>query len=97
VLTGAVALKEDDLQFISNESGDVPSDNRNGLGLYFHDTRFLNRFELFVSGARPVFLSNSANKHYIATFQAINPPFVLADGQRVKQQTVSIRRTRFVS
>ncbi|GAC1462877.1 MAG: glycogen debranching N-terminal domain-containing protein [Chloroflexota bacterium] len=97
MLTGAVALKEDDLQFISNESGDVPSDNRNGLGLYFHDTRFLNRFELFVNGARPVFLSNSANKHYIATFQAINPPFVMADGQRVKQQTVSIRRSRFVS
>jgi glycogen debranching enzyme len=73
MLTGTVALKEDELQFISNEAGDVPADNPGGLGLYFRDTRFLNRFELSVNGYKPLFLSNSANKHYIATFQCINP------------------------
>ncbi|HEX6506484.1 MAG TPA: amylo-alpha-1,6-glucosidase [Chloroflexota bacterium] len=97
MLTGTVALKEDDLQFISTETGDVPADNPSGLGLYYQDTRFLNRFELTVNGFKPVFLSHSANKHYIATFQAINPSFTLADGRRVKQQTISIRRSRFVN
>jgi len=97
MLTGTVALKEDELQFISNEAGDVPADNPSGLGLYFRDTRFLNRFELSVNGYKPLFLSNSANKHYIATFQCINPPLILPNGQRVKRQTISIRRSRFVS
>jgi glycogen debranching enzyme len=97
MLTGTVALKEDDLQFISTESGDVLSDNPGGLGLYHQDTRFLNRFELTVNGFKPVFLSHSANKHYIATFQSVNPSFRLPDGVRVKQQTISIRRSRFVS
>ncbi|MGI8825967.1 MAG: amylo-alpha-1,6-glucosidase [Chloroflexota bacterium] len=96
MLTGAVALKENDLQFISNEAGDVPRENQGGLGLYFRDTRFLSQFELSVNGIKPLFLSNSVNKHYIATFQFINPPLVLADGKKVKQQTISIRRSRFV-
>lgn len=97
MLTGAIALKEDGLQFISNQAGDIPADNPGGFGLYYHDTRFLNRFELTVNGAKPVFLSNAANKHYIATFQFINPNLLLPDGTRVRQQTISIRRSRFVS
>jgi glycogen debranching enzyme len=97
MLTGTVALKEDDMQFISTESGDVLADNPGGLGLYHQDTRFLNRFELMVNGFKPVFLSHSVNKHYIATFQSVNPSFRLPDGVRVKQQTISIRRSRFVS
>src|SRR5437660_3388068 len=97
MLTGSVALKEDDLQFISTQSGDVLANNPDGLGLYHQDTRFLNRFELTVNGFKPVFLSRSMNKHYIATFQCVNPTFRLHDGVRVKQQTISIRRSRFVS
>jgi glycogen debranching enzyme len=97
MLTGSVALKEDDLQFISTQSGDVLADNPDGLGLYHQDTRFLNRFELTVNGFKPVFLSHSMNKHYIATFQSVNPAFRTHDGNRVKQQTISIRRSRFVS
>ncbi len=97
MLTGTVALKEDDLQFISSESGDIVADNPGGLGLYHRDTRFLSRFELTVNGFRPVFLSHSASKHYIATFQSVNPAFTLRNGVRVKQQTISIRRSRFVT
>src|SRR5438105_15368089 len=95
--TGAVVLKEDDLQFISNQAGDVLADNPGGFGLYFRDTRFLNRFELSINGAKPVFLSHSVHKHYIATFQFVNPPLQMADGRKVRQQTISIRRSRFVT
>jgi glycogen debranching enzyme len=97
MLTGAIALKEDGLQFISDQSGDVPADNPGEFGLYYTDTRFLNRFELRVNGQKPIFLSNAANKHYIATFQFVNPALLLIDGTRVRRQTVSIRRSRFVT
>src|SRR5438270_13017400 len=97
MLTGTIALKENDLQFISNAAGDVPAENPGGLGMYFQDTRFLNRFELTVNGQKPVSLSHSTDKQYIATFQSVNPPIFTADGRRVRQQTVSIRRSRFVT
>ena len=97
MLSGTVTLKEDDLQFISNAAGDVPTENPGGLGMYFRDTRFLNRFELTVNGLKPVALSHSTDKQYIATFQSVNPPLTTSEGRRVKQQTVSIRRSRFVT
>jgi glycogen debranching enzyme len=97
MLSGTIALKENDLQFISNAAGDVPAENPGGLGMYFQDTRFLNRFELTVNGQKPVSLSHSTDKQYIATFQSVNPPIFTVDGRRVRQQTVSIRRSRFVT
>ncbi|HLJ67951.1 MAG TPA: amylo-alpha-1,6-glucosidase [Chloroflexota bacterium] len=97
MLGDSVALKESELQFISDATGDIPADNPAGHGLYFRDTRFLSRYELFVNGVRPFFLSNSTNKHFIATFQFINNAMQLKNGQRVARQTVSIRRSRFVT
>jgi len=97
MLNGSVVLKEDDLQFVTNSSGDIPVENSPGYGLYYQDTRFLNRFDLTINGQSPLFLSNAANKHYIATFQYINPAFLLADCRKVKQQSISIRRSRFVT
>lgn len=97
MITDAIALKEDQVQFVTNQSGDIPLENPEGYGLYYQDTRFLSRFELTVNGQKPVFLSNSVTKHYIATFQFINPSFVMSDGRRVPQQTISIWRARFVS
>jgi glycogen debranching enzyme len=97
VLIGAVILKEDDVQFVTNATGDVPSQSSDGLGLYYRDTRFLSGFDLTVNGQRPVFLSNTNTKHYIATFQAINPPYRSKSGPDVGPQTVSIRRSRFVT
>jgi glycogen debranching enzyme len=97
MLTGAVALKEDDLQFVCDPIGDIPPDNTSNLGLYYQDTRFLSVYDLKLEGSKPIFLSSSTNKHYIATFQYVNPPLVLGSGQRVRQQTVSIRRSRFVN
>ncbi|MGH2447043.1 MAG: amylo-alpha-1,6-glucosidase [Chloroflexota bacterium] len=95
MLTGSVALKEDQLQFISNPAGDVCA-NGDGLGLYLHDTRFLSRLELVINGWKPIPISSTGRKHYIATFQLINPAFKLA-GKTVPTQTISIRRSRFVS
>src|SRR5919205_4178278 len=97
MLIGAVALKEDDVQFVTNQSGDVTAENPSGFGLYTRDTRFLSRFDLTICGLKPLFISSSVTKHYIATLQAVNPRLLLDGGQDVKQQTISIRRSRFVT
>src|SRR5579884_934438 len=60
------------------------------------DTRYLSTFELLVNGQSPIYLSHSAERNYIATFQFVNAAQVLPDGTRVPRQTISIRRSRFV-
>ncbi len=92
----AVALKEDQLQLVTDVFGDIPSGNADGLGLYMRDTRYLSAFELKIDGRSPIYLSHSAERNYIATFQFVNHSLTLADGVLVPRQTISIRRSRFV-
>ena len=96
MLSGTVVLKENHLQLVTDELGDIPSGNAGGLGLYYYDTRYLSAFELLVNGVRPLYLSHSAERNYVGTFQFVNPQMVLPSGVTVPRQTISIRRTRFV-
>ncbi len=96
MLIGAVALKEDDLQFVTNAAGDILPGDSAGFGLYYRDTRFLSTFDLAVAGQKPLTVSHNASKHYIATFQYINPRMGMGD-IIVPQQSISIRRSRFVT
>lgn len=96
MLIGAVALKEDDVQFVTNAAGDILAGDSAGFGLYYRDTRFLSVFDLTIAGQKPLTVSHNASKHYIATFQDINPRMQMGD-IAVPQQSISIRRSRFVT
>jgi glycogen debranching enzyme len=96
VLTGTVVLKENHIQLITDLLGDIPAADQANYGLYYYDTRYLSCFELRVSGQRPIYLSHSADRNYIANFQFVNPALLLPGGTRVPRQTISIRRARFV-
>jgi len=95
MLTGTVVLKENHIQMVTDLLGDIPAGDAD-YGLYYYDTRYLSRFELLINDQRPIYLSHSADRNYIANFQFVNPDFLLQDGTRVRRQTVSIRRARFV-
>lgn len=96
MLTGTVVLKENHLQIVSDEFGDLPSSDVANYGLYYYDTRYLSSYELRVNGRRPLYLSHSTDRNYIATFQFVNSDMILPNGTPVPRQTLSIRRTRFV-
>lgn len=95
MLTGTVVLKENHIQMVTDLLGDIPAGDAD-YGLYYYDTRYLSSFELRINDQRPIYLSHSADRNYIANFQFVNPKFVMEDGTRVRRQTVSIRRARFV-
>lgn len=92
----AIALKEDRIQLVTDVYGDIPKGSLEGHGLYMLDTRYLSTFELLFDNQVPVYLSHSAERNYIATFQFVNPAMMLKNGTRVPRQTISIRRSRFV-
>ncbi len=97
LLEDRIILKQNDVFAASELDGDIPADNEDGLGLYRSDTRFLSAYELRINGARPILLSSSVDRAYVATFQLVNPALGEA-GQfgYIPKQTLSIRRTRFV-
>jgi hypothetical protein len=51
-------LSHEDLFGVFDLSGDIPSAGLEDLGLFFHGTRHLDRFELRLNGDFPLFLSS---------------------------------------
>jgi glycogen debranching enzyme len=97
VSDGRVVLKENRIMMVSDEMGDVPAGNSRGLGLYFSDTRFLSAYEFRLNHLQPILLSASVDESYVATFQMVNPVLLLDEGKRrIPQQSISIRRSRFI-
>jgi len=90
-----LVLKEGELLVVSDDMGDIPEARRR-LGLYYHDTRYLNILELSLSGKDPRFLSSSADDNYVAIAQLANPTIELPDGNVALARTISIRRTRTI-
>lgn len=92
-----VSLKEGAIVVVTEDDGSVPSAIQSASGLYYHDTRFLSVFELRVNRRRPLLLSANTDENWVATFQLVNPALDIGDGQVLPAQSLSIRRTRFIS
>ena len=97
MLEDRVILKQNDIFVVSDVAGDAPAGNEDGLGLYRSDTRFLSTYELRINGRKPILLNHSVDRAYVATFQLGNPTLgEPGGGARIRRQSLSIRRTRFV-
>ena len=49
-IADAVVAKHEDIFFLSRHDGCVPLRGRHGLGLYYHDCRYLDGYELKIAG-----------------------------------------------
>jgi glycogen debranching enzyme len=91
-----IVLKEHQMFLVCDGTGDIAAHNRDGSGLYWHDTRFLSLFELSLNMGRPQLLSSSGEHNFMMTLQFANQAFQMADGRDVPPRSLSIRRNRFL-
>jgi glycogen debranching enzyme len=89
-LAQAIVMKKDNLFFVARRDGTVPMTENHGLGLYYHDCRYLNGYELTVAGQPPVPLSASAVQGSIGLFTLTNPQIDLHDGTTMERETLGI-------
>lgn len=81
----AVIIKDEDLFFVTDPDGELPLDNRDGFGLYYHDCRFLDGYQLRVGGQKLNTLIASAELGYMAKFELTNPDIALKNAILPKQ------------
>ena len=93
----AVVIKEGDIFLLAEHSGEVPAGNQDGFGLYYHDCRFLNGYELRIAGTHPIALVCSDERGSIAQFELTNEPFQLDGDAQVAQQTFGITLQRVIN
>jgi len=58
----SLVMKEDNLFFLTGQSGNVSNNDGGHLGLYYEDTRYLSRWELSLLNHEPIVLSSQANR-----------------------------------
>lgn len=92
----AVVVKDEDLFFICDASGDVPLENIDGLGLYYHDCRYLNGYQLRIAGTQPNALTSTSSHGFMSAFELTNHEITVRRGITIEKQRIGIRWERIV-
>src|SRR5215510_16532825 len=92
----AVVIKHGELYFLSLPDGEVPMTRDHGFGLYYHDCRFLNGYELTIGDEHPEPLAARSWEGGRAVFQLTTPDLRLPNGQTVHGETVGLKWERVI-
>ncbi|HEX7048980.1 MAG TPA: glycogen debranching N-terminal domain-containing protein [Longimicrobiales bacterium] len=95
-ISQAIVIKDGDVFFLSEPDGDVPLDMRHGLGLYYHDCRYLNGYQMRVADVAPNLLMSTATEGYRAVFEYTNPEIRFERGPTLPAEELGIRWDRVI-
>ena len=93
-IANAVVVKDGNLFLLTEPDGRVPLEEEHGFGLYYHDCRFLNGYELNLAGASPHALVSTAERGMMAMFQLTNPDIRMAEGGLIRKEEVGVKWER---
>ena len=94
-IADAIVTKAENIFFLTDPSGCVPIAPGHGLGLYYHDCRYLRGYELLLGSEQPTVLAAATDAVGRASLlELANPDLRLARGRLLPRETVGIRWTR---
>ena len=88
-------LKNGDIFFLCESDGSVPLDNH-GLGLYYHDCRYLNGYEFTLGTAQPTALVATVELGFDGVIELTNPNLTIAGCGTVAKDEIGIRWERIL-
>ena len=93
----ALIIRERDLFLLTDPSGNVPPDNRQGFGLYHADTRHLSVYDFSFRSAEPVVLLSTAELGFAEEQVLTNPRMESEEGRILARGTIEVRRQRVLA
>jgi glycogen debranching enzyme len=95
-LSDSLTTKSGPVFALCSTDGDIDLARNPGHGLYFHDTRFLDRSVLRLNAGRlSVLLSEAEDDHTVC--ELTNPDMQLKSGSALPKQRIGIRRARHLA
>ena len=95
-LADAIVIKDADLFFLTNPDGTVPLEEGHGLGLYYHDCRYLNGYEIRLGGMRLAPLAATASRGFMAKFDLANLKMKATNGHVLQREEIEVRWHRIL-
>jgi len=96
MLPQAVVIKDEDVFFLCDRSGNVPLGNEQGFGLYYHDCRFLQGYEISIAGNRLNSLAFTSEHGFMSEFVLTNPDLKQPNGSALSKQSIGIKWQRII-
>lgn len=95
-ISDAVVIKDGNIFFLAEQNGNVPLGDGHGLGLYYHDCRYLDGYELRITGLEPVVLVATALHGFKAIVQLTNPDIPQGNGGLLHKESIGVKWERIV-
>jgi glycogen debranching enzyme len=95
-ISGAVVIKNGDVFFLTEKDGSVPLHAEHGFGLYYHDCRYMNGYEMHLDGQPFDVLVSSATRGFMSVFELTTPDIHMQDGKLIPKQTIGIKWERLI-
>ncbi|HEX5438329.1 MAG TPA: glycogen debranching N-terminal domain-containing protein [Gemmatimonadaceae bacterium] len=93
----ATVIKNKGVFFLSQPGGDVPlGQEHHGFGLYYHGCRFLDGYQLLLSGTTLNALASTAARDYMATLELTNPDVHLENGPLLPKESIGVQWERMI-
>jgi hypothetical protein len=92
-IASALVIKDGGVFFLCKPDGQVPLGGEHGFGLYYHDCRFLNGYELRIAHAELDLLASTAVGGFTASVELTNTD-IESDEQTIEKEQVGIRLNR---
>jgi len=93
-IADALVIKRENIFFLTEPDGSVPLADDHGLGLYYHDCRYLNGYELKLGGAEPHVLVSTAERGFMAVLQLTNPDICMPNGRLIHKDQIGVKWER---
>jgi len=95
-IADAVVVKDGDLYFLTERDGNVPVGNTHGLGLYYHDCRYLSGYEMALAGTKPNLLAATASHGFMAILELTNLNIRMPDGLLIRKEEIGMTWKRTI-
>jgi glycogen debranching enzyme len=95
-IADALVIKDGDVFFLCRRDGSVGLQGPHGFGLYYHDCRYLNGYELRFDETELDVLSATALDGFSAVIQLANPDLRMADGRLIQKEEIGLSWKRVV-
>lgn len=93
----ALVIRERDTFLLTDEHGNIPRGNVQGLGLYRSDTRHLSTYSFHVQGGPPVVLLSTAELGFAMEQVLTNARMETPEGRIVQRGSVEFHRQRVIA
>ncbi len=95
-IANAVVIKDEDVFVLCQNDGSIPLENAQGFGVYYHDCRFLNGYELTIGDSRLNALASNSEHGSMAEFDLTNRDLKSSTGTKLDKQSLGINWQRII-